>query len=94
MWVLGADLGVLPPLPQVVDVQQVTRKHWELTDEGRDVARTGSHEAKVFNAIPAEGIPQAELMVRLGGAGLRFLLEWEEQGVVKVTCPAQYGLKH
>lgn len=42
---------------------QYTVKHWELTDEGKDVAANGSHEARVFNVVPPEGIAQAEIMV-------------------------------
>ncbi|KAF0314224.1 Phenylalanine--tRNA ligase alpha subunit [Amphibalanus amphitrite] len=62
----------LQGLGQVVNVEQVTRKHWELTDEGRDVARTGSHEAKVFNAVPPEGIAQSELMSSVPNAKIGF----------------------
>jgi hypothetical protein len=46
-----------------VNVVQYTTKHWELTDEGKDVAANGSHEARVFNAVPSEGIAQADIMV-------------------------------
>jgi hypothetical protein len=38
---------------------------WTLTDEGREIASHGSHEVKVFNAVPsgADGISLAELQV-------------------------------
>ena len=37
---------------------------WQLTDEGREVVREGSHEARLYNAVdPREGTPQAQLMV-------------------------------
>lgn len=42
--------------------EQSTRKSWELTGEGKLVAENGSHEAFVYNSVPAEGIPQADLM--------------------------------
>lgn len=42
--------------------EQSTRKSWELTGEGKLVAENGSHEAFVFNAVPVEGIAQADLM--------------------------------
>jgi len=35
-----------------------------LTDEGKQIADHGSHEAAVFNNIPSEGIALDELMVR------------------------------
>ena len=33
------------------------------------VAREGSHEFRVFSLVPAEGIPQAELMKKAGPVG-------------------------
>lgn len=47
---------------ELVSVDNATHKSWELTDEGKHVALHGSHEATVFNSIPADGIPQADLM--------------------------------
>lgn len=49
---------------QVITAEQRSSKHWELTGEGCEIAEQGSHEARVFNAIPAEGLLQNELMVR------------------------------
>lgn len=46
----------------LVDAEQTSRKTWELTDEGKSVLANGSHEAIVFNAVPADGIAQADLM--------------------------------
>lgn len=48
---------------KIIKVEQYTNKYWELTDEGKDVAANGSHEARVYNAVPPEGIPQAQIMV-------------------------------
>ena len=49
---------------QVVNSEQETRKRWELTPEGEQVAEKGSHEALVFHSVPAEGgMLQADLMV-------------------------------
>lgn len=42
--------------------EPATRKSLSLTDEGQLVLKNGSHEAAVYNAVPAEGISQAELM--------------------------------
>lgn len=46
----------------LVEAKQTSRKTWELTDEGKSVLENGSHEACVFNAVPAGGIAQADLM--------------------------------
>lgn len=47
---------------ELVTAEPASRKSLELTSEGIEVAANGSHEAAVYNAVPAEGIPQAELM--------------------------------
>lgn len=57
---------------QLINSDQVTSKCWKLTDEGRQVAETGSHEVRVFNAVPATGIPLAELMSSVPNARLGF----------------------
>ena len=55
---------VFSSLQQIIDSRQRSSKHWELTLEGKEVAANGSHEARVYNAVPAEGgILQAQLMV-------------------------------
>uniref|UniRef100_A0A8C2EM82 phenylalanine--tRNA ligase n=1 Tax=Cyprinus carpio TaxID=7962 RepID=A0A8C2EM82_CYPCA len=70
---VAADLGVdhqvivgavksLQALGEVISAEQKSSKHWELTGEGREIAEQGSHEARVFNAIPDEGLPQNQLM--------------------------------
>lgn len=51
---------------QVINAEQRSSKHWELTGEGCEIAQQGSHEARVFHAIPDEGMPQSQLMVRSG----------------------------
>ena len=42
------------------------REIWTLTTEGKEMANTGSHEAKVFEAIPPgkTGISISELQVK------------------------------
>jgi phenylalanyl-tRNA synthetase alpha chain len=50
-------------LLQLVNVEQLVHKNWELTDEGRAVAENGSHEAVVYNAVPPQGILQSDLTV-------------------------------
>ena len=46
-----------------MNVEQLEQKKWELTDEGRTVAESGSHEAVVYNAVPPQGILQSHLTV-------------------------------
>jgi len=55
--------------------------HFNLTAEGNEIADTGSHEAKVFNAVdPVNGIAIAELAVNARGDNLRgcgsFITSW------------------
>uniref|UniRef100_A0A672QSE1 phenylalanine--tRNA ligase n=1 Tax=Sinocyclocheilus grahami TaxID=75366 RepID=A0A672QSE1_SINGR len=70
---VAADLGVdhqlivgavksLQALGEVISAEQKSSKHWELTGEGCEIAEQGSHESRVFNAIPDKGLPQNELM--------------------------------
>lgn len=47
---------------ELLNSSQTSHKSWELTDEGKDVLANGSHEAIVFNSIPDDGIPQADLL--------------------------------
>lgn len=55
------------PMPftslQVIEAELRSTKCWELTAEGEEIAREGSHEARVFRSIPPEGLVQSELMV-------------------------------
>lgn len=48
--------------PQLIVVKPISKKKWELTDEGRYITEHGSHEAVVYNAVPDKGISQAELV--------------------------------
>ncbi|XP_062874950.1 phenylalanine--tRNA ligase alpha subunit [Trichomycterus rosablanca] len=59
--VVGA-VKSLQSLGEVINAEQRSSKHWELTGEGREIAEKGSHEAQVFNAIPEDGLPQSQLM--------------------------------
>lgn len=58
----------------MIDAEQRSSKHWELTGEGCEIAEQGSHEARVFNAIPDQGMPQSQLMVSKVGMYNLFLL--------------------
>lgn len=52
----------LQALGEVISAEQKSSKRWELTGEGCEIAEQGSHEARVFNTIPDEGLPQNQLM--------------------------------
>lgn len=57
----------LLPGVQVISADLRSSKHWELTEEGTEIAEQGSHEARVFGCIPLEGLAQSELMVSVWG---------------------------
>lgn len=62
----------VPITPQVIEAELCSTKRWELTTEGEEIAREGSHEARVFFSVPPEGLAQSELMVGAGqGLGRR-----------------------
>ncbi|CAM5169811.1 unnamed protein product [Eretmochelys imbricata] len=52
----------LQALGEVIEAEQRSSKRWELTPEGKEIIQEGSHEARVFDSIPAEGLPQSKLM--------------------------------
>ncbi|CRL05863.1 CLUMA_CG019055, isoform A [Clunio marinus] len=47
---------------ELLNTETSSRKWWPVTDEGQYVIENGSHEASIFNAIPSDGISQADLM--------------------------------
>jgi len=59
--IVGAVNSILST-GELINSVPVSRKSWELTDEGKQFTVNGSHEACVYNSVPADGIPQAELM--------------------------------
>jgi phenylalanyl-tRNA synthetase alpha chain len=78
-------LGALNSLTSkdMVIYKQIENEKWNVTDEGNEIVETGSHEAKVFNAIPEgeEGISIAELNAKVGpsakiGQGKAFKNKW------------------
>uniref|UniRef100_A0A8P4PWQ9 Phenylalanine--tRNA ligase alpha subunit n=1 Tax=Dicentrarchus labrax TaxID=13489 RepID=A0A8P4PWQ9_DICLA len=52
----------LQALGDIISAELRSSKHWELTEEGTEIAEQGSHEARVFSSIPLEGLAQSELM--------------------------------
>ena len=50
----------------MIETDQRQFERWVLTDEGQEVVERGSHEARMFQAVDADGgSPQAELMVSM-----------------------------
>ena len=49
---------------KVINVEQCQAEGWVLTEEGCEVVENGSHEFLVFQAVPTEGLPQAEIKVK------------------------------
>ncbi len=49
----------------MIDFDFVVHERWVLSEEGAEVAAKGSHEARVFKAVPTgpEGIAIPELVV-------------------------------
>lgn len=60
-------LSCVFPAVQVISAELRSSKHWELMEEGSEIAEQGSHEARVFSAVPLEGLAQCELMVSATG---------------------------
>jgi len=63
--IVGA-IKSLEALGDVIETEPKTSKAWELTDEGRQIVQNGSHEARVFAAVPADGISQPDLAKAIG----------------------------
>ncbi|KAF5920718.1 hypothetical protein HPG69_016569 [Diceros bicornis minor] len=79
---LAAELGVehqavvgavksLQALGEIIEAELRSTRRWELTAEGEEIAREGSHEARVFRSVPPEGLAQSEL-VRLPSGKVGF----------------------
>jgi len=68
--IVGA-IKSLEALGDVVNTQIYQVKSWKLTGEGEEVVQSGSHEARLFNLVPAAdgGIDQAKLMGLCGKWG-------------------------
>lgn len=79
-----AVVGVLNSLAskEMITYTTIERDQFNLTQEGNEIADSGSHEAKVFNAVdPINGIAIAELAKLLGasakiGQGKAFKNKW------------------
>ncbi|XP_041357913.1 phenylalanine--tRNA ligase alpha subunit A-like [Gigantopelta aegis] len=69
--VVGA-IKSIQSIGEILKVEQRQHKKWELTDEGKTVAASGSHEALVFQAVPPDGISQAYIMKNVPNAKIGF----------------------
>jgi phenylalanyl-tRNA synthetase alpha chain len=66
--IVGA-LKSLEGLGNVIKTESNVIQKWQLTEEGENVAKNGSHEAIVYGHIPADGILQPDLMKAAGAVG-------------------------
>lgn len=71
MKIVGA-LKSIHAFGNIIELSQRTETGWELTAEGKLVAENGSHEARVFNAVPEDGILREELMKSVENAKIGF----------------------
>ncbi|CAG0897616.1 unnamed protein product [Darwinula stevensoni] len=69
--IVGA-IKSLQSLGNVIEAEQESGKQWELTEEGKEVVEHGSHEARVFHAIPPQGIPQQKLLKEVPNSKIGF----------------------
>ncbi|KAE8744899.1 hypothetical protein FOCC_FOCC008464 [Frankliniella occidentalis] len=69
--VIGAVKSILASGDVIIAEAQSSKK-LELTDEGKSVVANGSHEALVYQAVPSEGIAQAEIMKSVPNAKIGF----------------------
>ncbi|XP_020708753.2 phenylalanine--tRNA ligase alpha subunit [Athalia rosae] len=69
--IIGA-VKSLQTLDNVISVEQLNQKSWELTSEGQQVVENGSHEAAVYRAVPESGIAQSEIMKTVPNAKVGF----------------------
>lgn len=52
-------------ISQLIRTEQQQFEKWVLTAEGTEVVKSGSHEARVYNAVnKTEGTRQVDIMVR------------------------------
>lgn len=81
--VLGVLNGLLSR--NMILYKTINIERWSLTTEGKDIAQSGSHEARVFNGIPVgEGISFEGLTAKIGistkfGQGPAFRMKWVEK---------------
>ncbi|CAE7908246.1 farsa-a, partial [Symbiodinium sp. KB8] len=69
-----AVVGVMKSLQsdEFVVGEQLSRQHFECTEEGKLTLESGSPELRLFKAVPAEGASQKDLESALGKDGVKF----------------------
>lgn len=76
----------------LIEVKQKSSLKLELTNEGKAVADSGSHEALIFCAIPEEGILQSEIMKNIPNAKIGFNKAMSA-GWIRIDKNAEGGAK-
>ena len=66
--IVGAMMS-LESLGDVIKSESYVIKRWQLTNEGEQIAKNGSHEALVFQQVTSEGTLQPDLMKAVGSVG-------------------------
>ncbi|CAG2221136.1 FARSA [Mytilus edulis] len=59
--IVGA-IKSLQTLYKIINAEPINTTRWQLTEEGDIVAKYGSHEARVYNAVPQQGITREDLL--------------------------------
>lgn len=63
--IIGSINSIIAHNTDILHVEPIVKKEWKLSKEGQEIVEKGSHEANVFQAIPASGISQDELMKKV-----------------------------
>lgn len=69
---VGAVKSLQAQGKDILKVEQVQTKSLQLTSEGREVVDNGSHEARLYATVPADGILQKDLMTSVPNAKVGF----------------------
>ncbi|KRY52038.1 Phenylalanine--tRNA ligase alpha subunit B, partial [Trichinella britovi] len=59
-------------MDHVIKTEQHSRKQWELTEEGKEIIKNGSHEAILWQHVPNDGIIMDDLMRTVPNAKVGF----------------------
>ncbi|KRZ52805.1 Phenylalanine--tRNA ligase alpha subunit B, partial [Trichinella nativa] len=59
-------------MDHVIKTEQHSRKQWELTEEGKEIIKNGSHEAILWQHVPNDGIIMDDLMRAVPNAKVGF----------------------
>nr|CAH0100082.1 unnamed protein product [Daphnia galeata] len=70
-------------LGDVIEADLQSSAQWGLSEEGRQVAEEGSHEAQIYNAIPPAGSTQAEIVAKAAEVNSKFTKDMAKVGFSK-----------